>query len=105
MAFDKLPPGTVETLLKPENKPTLTKVLTYHVVAGKLTAADLSRMVDQGHGKAMLKTVEGEDLTVSKNGNRLFVAGAKSGVSAITIADVMQSNGVIQVVDSVLLPG
>jgi uncharacterized surface protein with fasciclin (FAS1) repeats len=103
-AFDKLPPGTVDTLLKPESKPMLTKVLTYHVVPGRLTAADLRRMVEQGHGKAALKTVQGEDLTVSMNGDKLFVSGAGSGVGAITIDDVMQSNGVIQVVDSVLLP-
>jgi uncharacterized surface protein with fasciclin (FAS1) repeats len=103
-AFDKLPPGTVATLVKPENKATLTKILTYHVVPGRLTSADLMKMVMQGHGKAELKTVEGEPLTVSTDGKRLFVSGEKSGVAEISIPDVYQSNGVIQVVSSVLLP-
>ena len=103
-AFDKLPPGTVQTLLKPENKAMLTKILTYHVVAGRYTAADLMKMVKDGEGTAMLKTVEGEKLTISANGMHLYVKGEKSGVAEITIPDVMQSNGVIQVVNSVLLP-
>jgi uncharacterized surface protein with fasciclin (FAS1) repeats len=103
-AFDKLPPGTVATLVKPENKDTLVKILTYHVVPGRLTAADLMRMVREGHGKAELTTVQGEKLTVSQDGNKLFVAGAQSGEGQITIPDVLQSNGVIQVVSSVLLP-
>ncbi len=104
-AFDKLPPGTVDTLLMPENKQQLTQVLTYHVVPGRLTAADLMRMVEQGHGQATLKTVEGEPLTVSMNGGHLFVSGDKSGVAEVTTANVMQSNGVIHVVSSVLVPG
>ena len=103
-AFDKLPPGTVATLLKPENKQTLTKILTYHVVAGRYTTNALKHMVDMDHGKAMLKTVEGEDLTVTADHGHIYVEGAKSGVAEITIANVMQSNGVIQVVNSVLLP-
>ncbi len=103
-AFDKLPPGTVDNLVKPENKDTLIKILTYHVVPGRLTAADLMQMVRQGHGKAVLKTVQGEPLIVSQNGNNLYIFGAQSGVGEITIADVMQSNGVIQVVSSVMLP-
>jgi uncharacterized surface protein with fasciclin (FAS1) repeats len=103
-AFDKLPPGTVANLVKPENKDTLVKILTYHVVPGRLTAADLMRMVRAGKGSAQLKTVQGEILTVSQNGNKLFVSGAQSGVGEITITDVLQSNGVIQVVSSVLLP-
>ena len=103
-AFDKLPPGTVDTLVKPENKPQLVKILTYHVVPGRLTAADLMRLVQQGHGKTMLKTVEGEPLTVSENRGHLFVSGAKSGVAEVTTDDVLQSNGVIHVVSSVLLP-
>ncbi|HKM63171.1 MAG TPA: fasciclin domain-containing protein [Acidisphaera sp.] len=103
-AFDKLPPGTVASLVKPENKATLVKILTYHVVAGRLTAADLMRMVREGGGKASLTTVQGETLTVSQDGNKLYVAGAQSGVGQITIPDVIQSNGVIQVVSSVLLP-
>ncbi len=82
----------------------LTKILTYHVVPGRYTAADLMRLARQGHGTAMLKTVEGDPLTISQNGNHLFVAGEKSGVAEVTIADVMQSNGVIHVVSSVLMP-
>ena len=103
-AFAKLPPGTVDTLLKPENKAMLVAVLTYHVVPGRYTAADLMKMVREGHGKAMLKTVQGEPLTFSQNGNHLFVSGAKSGVGEVTIPNVMQSNGVIHVVSSVLVP-
>ncbi len=103
-AFAKLPPGTVDTLLKPENKATLVKVLTYHVVAGNYTAADLMKMVKAGGGKAMLKTVEGEPLTVSQNGSNLFISGEESGVAQVTIPNVRQSNGVIHVVNSVLLP-
>src|SRR5665213_4218639 len=103
-AFAKLPPGTVDTLLKPENKATLTKILTYHVVPGRVTAADLMKMVKQGNGKAMLKTVEGDPLTVSEQGGHLYVTGEKSGVAEVTISNVMQSNGVIHVVSSVLIP-
>ncbi|MDT7952656.1 MAG: fasciclin domain-containing protein [Acetobacteraceae bacterium] len=103
-AFAKLPPGTVDTLLKPENKGKLAQVLTYHVVPGRLTAADLGRMVKQGNGKATLKTVEGEPLTVTDQGGRLMVADAKGDNATVTIGDVMQSNGVIHVIDTVLLP-
>ena len=103
-AFAKLPPGTVDTLLKPENKAKLDQVLTYHVVPGRLTTAELGRMVADGHGKAMLKTVEGEPLTVTDKGGRIMVTDTKGDVATVTIADVMQSNGVIQVVDTVLLP-
>ena len=103
-AFDKLPPGTVAELVKPENKEMLVKILTYHVVPGRLTAADLMAMVRKGNGTAHLKTVQGEDLTVSQNGKNLYVQGAKSGLAEVTIPDVLQSNGVIQVVSSVLLP-
>jgi uncharacterized surface protein with fasciclin (FAS1) repeats len=103
-AFDKLPPGTVDTLLKPENKAMLVKILTYHVVSGRYTTSDLMRMVREGHGKAMLKTVEGEPLTVTADNGHVFVQGAKSGVAEITIPNVLQSNGVIQVVNSVLIP-
>jgi uncharacterized surface protein with fasciclin (FAS1) repeats len=103
-AFDKLPAGTVETLLKPENKATLTNVLTYHVVAGKLSAEDLKAQVKAGGGKATLKTVEGETLTVKEEGRKLEIIDAKGDKSIITIADVTQSNGVIHVVDTVLLP-
>ncbi|MDQ2804399.1 MAG: fasciclin domain-containing protein [Pseudomonadota bacterium] len=103
-AFAKLPAGTVDTLLKPENKPTLTKILTYHVVSGRYTAADLMKMVKEGHGKAMLTSVEGEPLTVTEKGSHLYVAGAKGGMAEVTIPNVMQSNGVIHVVNAVLLP-
>ncbi len=96
-AFGKLPAGTVDTLVKPENKATLTKILTYHVVAGKLNAADLT------DGKT-LKTVEGEDLTVKNSGGKVTLTDAKGGTSTVTIADVNQSNGVIHVVDTVLMP-
>ena len=103
-AFSKLPPGTVDTLLKPENKAALVKVLTYHVVAGKYTAADLMKMVKTGGGKATLKTVEGEPLTVSEGGTKLFISGQESGVAEVSISNVRQSNGVIHVINTVLLP-
>jgi uncharacterized surface protein with fasciclin (FAS1) repeats len=105
MAFGKLPAGTVESLVKPENKETLTKILTYHVVPGRLTAASLMRSVKEGGGMAHLKTVEGADLMVKQAGpGKLSVTDAKGDVSSITIADVLQSNGVIHVIDTVLLP-
>src|SRR5580698_5971580 len=104
-AFAKLPAGTVDTLLKPENKATLTKVLTYHVVPGRLTAVSLMKSVKDGEGEAHLKTVAGEDLTVKQAGpGKLTVTDAKGDVANVTIADVLQSNGVIHVVDTVLLP-
>ncbi|HEY1934606.1 MAG TPA: fasciclin domain-containing protein [Acetobacteraceae bacterium] len=103
-AFDKLPPGTVTNLLKPENKPMLASVLTYHVVAGRYTEVDLMQMVKAGGGTAMLKTVEGEPLTITWGEGRLWVKGEGGGVASITVPDVMQSNGVIQVVSAVLLP-
>ncbi len=104
-AFAKLPPGTVDTLLKPENKDKLTAVLTYHVVAGRLTAADLMAKVKAGGGHATLTTVQGGVLTVTVKGMHLRITDAKGDVSKVTIGDVMQSNGVIHVVDTVLLPG
>jgi uncharacterized surface protein with fasciclin (FAS1) repeats len=103
-AFAKLPADTVPTLLKPENKGTLTSVLTYHVVPGKLSAQDLKAQVKAGGGKAILTTVEGEMLIVMENGRRLEIIDAKGDKSFITIPDVNQSNGVIHVVDTVLLP-
>ena len=104
-AFDKLPPGTVDTLVKPENKAMLVKILTYHVVSGRYTAADLMKLVAAGHGKAMLKTVEGEPLLISENNeHHLFVSGEKTGVAEVSIPDVMQSNGVIHVISTVVLP-
>jgi len=103
-AFGKLPKGTVETLVKPESKAMLTEILTYHVVPGRLTAADLTKAVKAGHGKAMLKTVEGESLTVEEKRGRLEVVDAKGAAAWVTIPDVLQSNGVIHVVDGVLMP-
>jgi uncharacterized surface protein with fasciclin (FAS1) repeats len=103
-AFEALPDGTVASLLKPENKDMLVKVLTYHVVAGNLDVAALDQMIEAGHGKAALKTVEGETLWVAGQGAKLTLTDEKGGASMITIADVHQKNGVIQVVDKVLLP-
>jgi len=104
-AFAKLPAGTVDTLLKPENKATLTKVLTYHVVAGRMTAANLMKAVKDGEGLAKLKTVAGDDITVKQAGpGKLSITDAKGDVAMVTIADVLQSNGVIHVIDTVLLP-
>jgi len=103
-AFGKLPAGTVETLVKPENKATLTKILTYHVVAGKMTSADLVKAIKAGKGTATLKTVSGGTLTAMMKGKAIELKDEKGGVSTITIADVMQSNGVIHVVNTVLLP-
>ncbi len=104
-AFAKLPAGTVDNLLKPENKATLTKVLTYHVVPGRMTAVNLMKAVKDGEGEAHLKTVAGEDLIVKQAGpGKLTVTDAKGDVADVTIADVLQSNGVIHVVDTVMLP-
>jgi uncharacterized surface protein with fasciclin (FAS1) repeats len=104
-AFAKLPDGTVATLLKPENKGTLTTVLTYHVVPGRMTAVSLMKAVKDGGGEAHLKTVAGEDLVVKQDGpDKLTVTDAKGDVANVTIADVLQSNGVIHVIDTVLLP-
>ncbi|MDB5012666.1 MAG: fasciclin [Daejeonella sp.] len=103
-AFDKLPAGTVETLVKPENKATLTKILTYHVVAGKHSAMSISKAIKAGKGKAEFKTVSGGTLTATMKGKALILTDEKGGTSMVTIADVFQSNGVIHVVDTVLLP-
>jgi uncharacterized surface protein with fasciclin (FAS1) repeats len=104
-AFSALPAGTVETLLKPENKAQLTKILTYHVVPGSLTFVKLKKMVQTGKGKAELKTLAGEDLTAMLNGpNNITITDAKGNVADITIYDVIQSNGVIHSIDKVLLP-
>jgi uncharacterized surface protein with fasciclin (FAS1) repeats len=100
-AFGKLPAGTVDILVQPENKATLTKVLTYHVVAGRYSSADLVQLARSG---GTLTTVEGEPLSVSTKGRRVILTDAKGGMSAVTIADVFQSNGVIHVVDTVLMP-
>lgn len=103
-AFAKLPPGTVDTLLKPENKPTLQKVLTYHVVPGKISAADLSKLIVQAGGMVKVKTASGGSLGAMLNGDKVILTDEKGGTAQVTIANVYQSNGVIHVVDSVLLP-
>jgi uncharacterized surface protein with fasciclin (FAS1) repeats len=104
-AFDKLPAGTVDTLLKPENKEMLTKVLTYHVVAGKYDSGKLMQLIKKGGGQASLKTVSGGTLTARMNGmNGISLTDEKGGMSNVTTADVYQSNGVIHVVDTVLMP-
>ena len=103
-AFNKLPAGTVDNLVKPANKATLIKILTYHVIAGKLSAADLLAKVKDGNGKAELSTVSGGTLTVMEQGKKLYLVDEKGGKSWITIADVNQSNGVIHVVNTVLMP-
>ncbi|MCU1264065.1 MAG: Fasciclin [Acidobacteria bacterium] len=103
-AFEKLPAGTVDTLLKPENKDMLTKVLTYHVVAGRLDSKAIAKLIRAGQGKATLKTVSGGTLIASMNGDSLVLQDEKGGTSTVSIANVYQSNGVIHVVDTVLLP-
>lgn len=103
-AFDALPAGTVDNLIKPESKDVLTGILTYHVVPGKLDSKELMDMVKAGNGKAMLTTVAGGTLTVTRKGNHLMVADSKGGVAEITTKDVYQSNGVIHVINKVLMP-
>ena len=103
-AFDALPAGTVDNLLKPENKAQLTAVLTYHVVPGKLDSKELMKWVKKGNGMATLKTVQGEELTVMEKDGSLWVKDTKGNVAQVTIGDVYQSNGVIHVINKVLLP-
>ncbi len=103
-AFAALPAGTVDTLLKPENKAALTKVLTYHVVVGKMDSAALAKAIDAGNGKAMLTEVSGGTLTATKSGSLIMLTDESGGMAHVTIADVVQSNGVIHVIDKVLLP-
>jgi uncharacterized surface protein with fasciclin (FAS1) repeats len=103
-AFDKLPKGTVETLLKPENKAMLTGILTYHVVAGKIDSKALAEMIKKGGGKAELTTVNGAKLTAKMEGNKAVLIDAKGHKAYVTIADVYQSNGVIHVTDAVSMP-
>jgi uncharacterized surface protein with fasciclin (FAS1) repeats len=103
-AFGKLPAGTVDTLVKPENKATLTKILTYHVVPGRLTSADLAAKAKMGMGKNTLTTAEGETLTVKSQAGAIWLVDAKGGMSKVTVPNVAQSNGVIHVVDTVLMP-
>jgi len=103
-AFEALPAGTVETLVKPENKEKLQGILTYHVIAGKFNAADVVALIKKNNGKATVKTVAGSELTLSLKGDKVVVTDANGGSATVTIADVAQSNGVIHVVDAVLLP-
>jgi uncharacterized surface protein with fasciclin (FAS1) repeats len=103
-AFEKLPSGTVDTLLKAENKKKLAGILTYHVVPGTVTAEKLAKKIKAGDGKAELKTVNGETLTAKMDGDSVELTDSKGGTSKVTTADVMQSNGVIHVVDTVLMP-
>jgi len=103
-AFEKLPAGTVDTLLKPENKAKLSKLLTYHVVSGTYTSTQLTAAARSHGGTSTLKTVQGEPLTVKLQDGKVWVIDAKGGKASVTTADVMQSNGVVHVVDSVLMP-
>lgn len=103
-AFEKLPAGTVETLVMPENKETLTKILTYHVVQGRISSKDLMAWIKKNGGKYMAKTVQGEELTFWMKGMNLYVKDTKGNSAKITTADVNQSNGVIHVIDTVLMP-
>ena len=103
-AFDMLPEGTVETLLKPENKNMLTGILTYHVVAGKLDTKELARRIKEGNGKAELKTIAGGKLWASMKGNKIVLMDEKGGMATVTVKNVYQSNGVIHVIDHVVLP-
>lgn len=103
-AFAKLPAGTVETLVKPENKEMLTKILTYHVLPGKYSSKQVWSAVKAGNGKAMMKTVNGEELTFWTKHKDLYITDAKGNEAKVTIADVNQSNGVIHVIDNVLIP-
>ena len=103
-AFDKLPKGTVETLLKPENIKTLQTILTYHVVAGKMNASDIAKAIKAGNGKAILKTVSGGTLTAWMKGKDLYLTDENNNTAKVTIADVNQSNGVIHVIDGVVTP-
>jgi uncharacterized surface protein with fasciclin (FAS1) repeats len=103
-AFAKLPAGTVDTLLKPENKEMLTKILTYHVVAGRFSASDLRKEIKAGNGEASLKTVSGGTLVATMQGDHIVLKDEKGDMSTVTISNVNQSNGVIHVVDTVLLP-
>jgi len=103
-AFGKLPVGTVGTLLNPDNKDTLSKILTYHVVAGKVTAKQLLGLIKKGHGKAALKTVEGATLTASLQGKIVILTDEKGGTATVTQPDVLVKNGVIHVIDTVLMP-
>ncbi|MDF7820714.1 fasciclin domain-containing protein [Runella sp. MFBS21] len=104
-AFDKLPAGTVESLVKPENKKTLTTILTYHVVAGKMDSKAIAAAIKAGGGTATFKTVQGGTLKAMMKGKKLVLSDEKGGMATVTIKDVYQSNGVIHVIDTVVMPG
>ncbi len=103
-AFDKLPDGTLDTVLKPENKEMLQNILKYHVVSGNVMAGDLQKMIKDGNGKAMFKTVAGGQLTAMVKDGKVMIQDAKGGTATVTMADVKQSNGVVHVIDQVLMP-
>jgi uncharacterized surface protein with fasciclin (FAS1) repeats len=103
-AFDKLPKGTVETLVKPENKDKLTAILTYHVLSGRMDSRSLARMIKDGNGTAELKTVQGGKLWVMMKGKMIMLKDENGGMATVTIKDVYQSNGVIHVIDTVVMP-
>ena len=103
-AFNKLPAGTVDNLVKPENKADLTKILTYHVVPGKYDSKKIAKLIKKGHGTGMLKTVQGEELTLKMDGGNLVLTDAKGGTATVSTANVYQSNGVVHVIDTVLMP-
>lgn len=103
-AFDKLPAGTVETLLKPENKATLTKVLTYHVVAGNIDAAAVVKAIKDGNGKAVLTTVSGGKLTASVVDGKVILTDENGGTATVTATDLKAGNGIVHVIDGVVLP-
>lgn len=103
-AFDKLPKGTVESLLKPESKEALVKLLTYHVVAGNLKASDVLAAIKAGKGKAVVKTVQGENLTASLENGKVILTDEKGGKAVVTATDLTASNGVVHVIDSVVMP-
>lgn len=103
-AFKALPAGTVDTWLKPENKSKLSGILTYHVVAGNFSAADVTKMIKDGNGKATIKTVQGEELTAALKGKKIELTDTKGNVAEVTQVDVKQSNGVIHVINKVLMP-
>ncbi len=103
-AFDKLPAGTVDKHVMPENKAILTSILNYHVVSGRISAKDLMIWINKNNGKYMVKTVQGEEITFWMKGNKIYVTDAKGNNAAVTVADVNQSNGVIHVIDHVLMP-
>lgn len=103
-AFDKLPAGTVDNLVKPENQDTLKKILTYHVVAGRITAHELVAMIKKDGGQAQLKTVEGGTITAMLDGDNIVLKDEKGGTATVTQADVMQKNGVVHVINAVMMP-